>query len=63
MRCIAYDATEVSERPERTARGYRRFRRRARSKQFNERGGGIRNRAQYPSDVVALGYSGVSGTN
>jgi len=54
MRCIECDAEEVSERPERTARGYRRFRCRACGKQFNERSGGILNRAQYPSDVIAL---------
>jgi|SRR3984957_16175127 len=54
MRCIECGAEEVSERPERTARGYRRFRCRVCGKQFNERGGGILNRAQYPSDVIAL---------
>ena len=54
MRCIACDAAEVSERPERTGKGYRRFRCRACGKQFNERSGRILNRAQYPSDVIAL---------
>jgi putative transposase len=54
MRCIECDAGEVSERPERTAQGYRRFRCRVCGKQFNERSGGILNRAQYPSDVIAL---------
>jgi len=54
MRCIACDAAAVSERPELTDRGYRRFRCRARGKQFNERSGRIPNRAQYPSDVIAL---------
>jgi len=54
MRCIECDAAEVSERPERTARGYRLFRCRVCRKQFNERSGGILNRAQYPSDVIAL---------
>jgi putative transposase len=54
MRCVACDAAEVSERPECTARGYRRFRCGACGKQFNERSGGILNRAQYPSDVIAL---------
>src|SRR4051812_23374696 len=34
--------------------GYRRFRCRACGKQFNERSGGMLNRAQYPSDVIAL---------
>ena len=54
MQCIKCDGAEVSERPERTARGYRRFRCRVCGKQFNERSGGILNRAQYPSDVIAL---------
>jgi hypothetical protein len=44
----------VTERPERTAQGYRRFRCRACGKQFNERTGSVLNRAQYPSDVIAL---------
>lgn len=42
------------ERPERTARDYRRFRCRACGKQFDERSGTVLNRAQYPSDVIAL---------
>ena len=54
MRCIECDAADVSERREWTARGYRRFRCRACGRQFNERSGGILNRAQYPSDVIAL---------
>ena len=63
MRCLAEareDAVHgvwvgaVSERPERTARGYRRFRCHSCGKQFNERSGRILNRAQYPSDVIAL---------
>ena len=40
--------------PERTARGYRRFRCRDCGKQFNERSAGVLNRARYPSDVIAL---------
>jgi putative transposase len=47
-------STVVSERPERTAQGYRRFRCRAYAKQFNERSGGSLNRTQFPSDVIAL---------
>ena len=54
MRCIECDAKGVSERRDRTAQGYRRFRCRVCGKQFNERSGGILNRAQYPSDVIAL---------
>jgi transposase-like protein len=44
----------VTERPECTAQGYRRFRCRPCGKQFNERTGTVLNRAQYPSDVIAL---------
>src|SRR5436853_3105694 len=54
MRCLECGSEAVTERPERTAQGYRRFRCRACSKQFNERSGGVLNRAQYPSDVIAL---------
>ena len=44
----------VRERPERTAQGYRRFRCLDCTKQFNELSTGLLNRAQYPSDVIAL---------
>src|SRR5918996_4410281 len=44
----------VTERPERTARGYRRFRCRDCGKQFNERSGGLLNHTHFPSDVIAL---------
>jgi putative transposase len=54
MRCVACDAAEVSERPDRTARGYRRFRCHACGKQFNKRSRRILNWARYPSDVIAL---------
>ncbi|MCC2665112.1 MAG: hypothetical protein K0S35_3034, partial [Geminicoccaceae bacterium] len=54
MRCVACGLEAVTERPERTAQGYRRFRCRACGKQFNERTGGRLNRTQYPSDIVAL---------
>jgi putative transposase len=54
MRCVGCGLTAVSERPERTAQGYRRFRCRTCSKQFNERSSGMLNRTQYPSDVIAL---------
>src|ERR1700753_2836697 len=45
MQCIGCGSTAVSERSERTAQGYRRFRCRACGKQFNERSGGIRGKA------------------
>ena len=54
MRCVECGCAAVTERPERTAQGYRRFRCRQCGKQFNERSGGLLNRAQYPSDVIAL---------
>ena len=54
MRCIGCGSTAVSERSERTAQGYCRFRCRACGKQFNERSESLMNRAQYPSDVIAL---------
>lgn len=54
MRCKECRSAAVTERPERTAQGYRRFRCRACRKQFNERSGTVLNRAQYPSDVIAL---------
>ena len=54
MRCIACESNATTERPERTAQGYRRFRCRRCGKQFNERTGNLLNRTQYPSDVIAL---------
>lgn len=54
MRCPACGWTAISGRPERTTQGYRRFRCGNCGKEFNERSGGVLNRAQYPSDVMAL---------
>src|SRR3978361_697157 len=54
MRCIGCGSAAVSERPERTVQGYRRFRCRACGKQVNQRRGGVLNRTQFPSDVIAL---------
>jgi putative transposase len=54
MRCIGCGSAAVAGRPERTTQGYRRFRCRSCGKQFNERTGTVLNRAQYPSDVIAL---------
>src|SRR3954467_2860083 len=54
MRCLECGSQAVTERPERTAQVYRRFRCRACGKQSNERSGTLLNRAQYPSDVIAL---------
>ena len=46
MRCLECGSEAVTERPERTAQGYRRFRCRACGKQFNERSGTVLNRTQ-----------------
>ena len=54
MRCLGYGSAAMTERPERTAQGYRRFRCRECGRQFNERSAGLLNRTQYPSDVIAL---------
>src|ERR1700751_5728253 len=54
MRCPACRSTAIRHRSERTAQGYRRFRCGNCGKQFNERSAGLLNRAQYPSDVIAL---------
>jgi putative transposase len=54
MECICCGSAAVTERPDCTARGYRRFRCGDCGKQFNERSAGLLNRAQYPSDVIAL---------
>ena len=54
MRCLDCGSASVTERPERTAQGYRRFRCRECSRQFDERTAGVLNRTQYPSDVIAL---------
>ena len=54
MRCSGCGSAAVTERFERTAQGYRRFRCRDCGKQFNERSAGLLNRTQYPSDVIAL---------
>jgi putative transposase len=54
MECVGCGLAAVSERSERTAQGYRRFRCRARGKRFNERSAGSLNRTQYPGDVIAL---------
>ncbi len=54
MDCVACGSAEVTERLERIAQGYRRFRCRDCGKQFNERSAGLLNRAQYPSDVITL---------
>jgi transposase-like protein len=54
MDCVACGSAAVTERPDRTARGYRRFRCRGCGRQSNERSGTLLNHTQFPSDVIAL---------
>ncbi len=54
MECVRCGSAAVTERRDRTSQGYRRFRCRDCHREFNERSRGILNRAQYPSDVIAL---------
>src|SRR3954466_16301128 len=54
MRCIGCGSAAVTQRRERTAQDYKRFRCRACGKQWNERTGTVLTPAQYPSDVIAL---------
>ena len=49
MDCVGCSSGAVTERPDLTAQGYRRFRRRDCDKQFNERSEGVLNRASLPS--------------
>jgi transposase len=54
MDCVDCGPAATSERRGRTAQGHRRFRCRGCGREFNERSGGLLNRTQYPSDVIAL---------
>src|ERR687885_271482 len=54
MECVDCGSAATSERRGRTAQGHRRFRCRDCGREFNERSGGLLNRTQYPSDVIAL---------
>jgi putative transposase len=54
MRCIKCGSAAVTERPERSAQDYKRFRCRTCGRQFIERSGTVLNRTQHPSDVIAL---------
>ena len=54
MECVCCGSAAVTERRDRTAQGYRRFRCRDCGRQFNERSAGVLNRTRYPSDVIAL---------
>jgi putative transposase len=54
MDCVRCGSEAVTERPEVTAQGYRRFRCRDCDRQFNERSGGVLNRTSLPSDIIAV---------
>src|SRR3954469_21453267 len=53
MDCVACGSTAVTERSERTIQGYRRFRCRTCSKQFNERSGTVLNLAEARAVICA----------
>src|SRR5918995_6214814 len=54
MTCPHCASTATTERPDRTALGYRRFRCRRCNRGFNERTGTPFNHLQYPTDVICL---------
>ena len=54
MPCPHCCSARTTERSDRTAHGYRRFRCRGCGRGFNERTGSVLNRFQLPTDVVFL---------
>ena len=54
MRCPHCESADTTERRERTALGYQRFRCQTCQREFNERTGTSFNHLQYPTDVVCL---------
>ena len=54
MDCPHCDSSTVTERPDVTLRGYRRFRCRTCGRSFNERTGSLFNRLPYPPAVISL---------
>ena len=54
MTCPHCESTAITKRPDRTARGDRRFRCHACQRAFNERTGTPFNLRPYPTDVVCL---------
>ena len=63
MDCVACGSAAVTERSERTAQGYRRFRCRECGKQYNERSGGVLNYTHYPRLFNAVECGGGQGGN
>jgi hypothetical protein len=54
MNCICCGSAAVTERPEVTARGYRRFRCRDCGRPFNQRSAGVLHRACLPCDIIVF---------
>ena len=54
MDCVGCSSGAVTERPDLTAQGYRRYRCRDCDQQFNERSDGVLNCASLPSDIIAF---------
>jgi putative transposase len=54
MDCIVCGSAAVTERPEPTTRGHRRFHCRDAGKQCHECSAGLLNHAQYPSGAIVL---------
>jgi putative transposase len=54
MDCEGYGSGAVTERPDLTAQGNRRFRCRDCGRWFNERSDDVLNRASLPSDIIAF---------
>jgi transposase-like protein len=61
MQCIGCGSTAVSERNGRTTQGYRRFRRRACGKQFDERSESPLNRTHRAHGALARNLAGPHG--
>ena len=61
MECVECGSAVTSERRDRTAQGYRRFRCRACGREFNERSGGLLNRGHSHIRLKTRVSAGVSG--
>ena len=63
MQCLGCGSAAVTERPEHTAQGYRRFRCRECGRQFNERSAGVLNRTHTRATSSLSWCSGVCATD